>query len=321
MDSLRVTVQSVRALHPEIRAFTLSPLPGQTLPPFEAGAHVRVRVKGQDEWREYSLIDGVNGASFAPDVYQIAVRRDPAGSGGSAFMHEQVNVGDTLELQPPRNDFPLHAHEGAAVLVAGGIGVTPLVSMAARLCALQRPVRMHYAVRARELAAFADELTALLGERLQLHVDAEAGAPMSATALLASCGAQDHLYVCGPQAMLDAVLAEADACGWPRERIHFELFTAPAAEAGDHPFELVLAQSGRTFTVPADKSVLDVLIANGVDPMFDCQRGECGVCAVAVLEGEIDHRDYVLTPRERAEGNVMQACVSRAKGARLVLDL
>lgn len=320
MDTLRVTVSNVRVLHPEIREFTLVPAEGQALPAFEAGAHVRVRVKDQDEWREYSLIDMGDGAPKAPVSYRIAVRRDPAGRGGSAFMHE-LRAGATLDIQPPRNDFAVHAHDGAAVLIAGGIGVTPLVSMATRLHAQRRPVRMHYAVRSRDLAAFADELRPMLGEHLQLHVDAEAVAPLSAATVLAQCGPHDHLYVCGPQPMLDAVLAEAAQRGWPRERIHFELFSAPAAPSGDHAFELVLAQSGRTFTVPADKSVLDVLIANGLDPMFDCQRGECGVCAVAVLEGAIDHRDYVLTARERAEGNVMQACVSRAKGARLVLDL
>ena len=320
MDTLRVTVTNVRALHPEIREFTLAPAAGQTLPPFEAGAHVRVRVSDQD-WREYSLIDVVDGASAAPATYRIAVRLDPAGRGGSAFMHEQVQAGGTLEIQPPRNDFALHAHEGVAVLIAGGIGITPLVSMAARLRAQLRPVRLHYAVRSRDLAAFGVELESLLGDNLKLHVDVEAGAPLSAADILAQCGGQDHLYVCGPRAMLDSVLTASAERGWPRERIHFELFSAPLATSGDHAFELVLAQSGRTLIVPADKSVLDVLIDNGCDPMFDCQRGECGVCAVPVLEGEIDHRDYVLSARERAEGNVMQACVSRAKGARLVLDL
>ncbi|HEY2977059.1 MAG TPA: 2Fe-2S iron-sulfur cluster-binding protein, partial [Burkholderiaceae bacterium] len=111
------------------------------------------------------------------------------------------------------------------------------------------------------------------------------------------------------------------ARGWTRDRVHFEVFTVPTIEAGDHAFEVVLAQSGRSLTVPADRSILDCLIDAGCDPMFDCKRGECGVCATPVLEGEIDHRDYVLTAREKAQGNVMQICISRAKGERLVLDI
>ena len=121
--------------------------------------------------------------------------------------------------------------------------------------------------------------------------------------------------------MLDAVLAQAQARGWGHDRIHFELFTTPVAAAGDHAFEVELAQSGQRFTVPADQTILDCLIEHGCDPMYDCKRGECGVCATPVLEGEIDHRDYVLTASEKAEGKQMQVCISRAKGSKLVLDI
>ena len=169
--------------------------------------------------------------------------------------------------------------------------------------------------------AFLPELQALLGASLHLHVDTEAGAPLDVAALLDGCAASDQLYVCGPKQMLDAVLAATQARGWSRDRVHFEVFTPPAVEAGDHAFEVVLAQSGRSLTVPPDKSILDCLIAAGCDPMFDCQRGECGVCAVPVIEGEIDHRDYVLSESEKREGKLMQVCVSRCKGKRLVLDL
>jgi len=182
-------------------------------------------------------------------------------------------------------------------------------------------VRMHYAGRSRELMAFLPELQALLGGDLHVHADAEAGTPLDIDALLDGVPAGDRLYVCGPKVMLDAVLERTQARGWEHDRVHFELFTEPVAEEGDQPFEVELAQSGQRFTVPADQSILDCLIEHGCDPMFDCKRGECGVCAVPVLEGEIDHRDYVLTAREKAQGNVMQICISRAKGARLVLDI
>ncbi len=236
-------------------------------------------------------------------------------------MHERVQAGGTLTIEPPKNDFPVGKHEAAAVLIAGGIGITPLISMAARRVKQAQDVRMHYAGRSRELMAFLPELQGLLGERLALHCDDEAGAPLDVEALLDSCGPHDQLYVCGPKVMLDAVLAATQARGWTHERVHFELFTTPTKQAGDHPFEVVLAQSGQSFTVPGDQTVLDCLIEHGCDPMFDCKRGECGVCSTAVIEGDLDHRDYFLSDSEKASGKVMQICISRVRGQRLVLDL
>lgn len=324
MEAIQVQVTQVQALNPLVRCITLRARDGSALPGFSAGAHVRVQVAladGASDWRHYSLIDlGGDTAGSAPAQYRIAVRREDEGRGGSRFMHA-LQVGDALTLEPPRNDFPLGEHTDCAVLVAGGIGVTPLISMAAQRRAQGRPVRMVYAGRSRELMAFLPELQALLGDDLRVHADTEAGAPLDVAALIDGCSASDRLYVCGPQIMLDAVLGEARARGWPSERVHFELFAAPQAQAGDQAFELVLAQSGRTCTVPADQTLLDCLIEQGCDPLFDCKRGECGVCAVPVLEGEVDHRDYVLSADEKSAGKVIQVCISRAKGPRLVLDL
>jgi len=193
--------------------------------------------------------------------------------------------------------------------------------MAAHRRAQGLPVELHYAGRSRALMAFLPELGELLGTDLLLHDDESKGAPFDVGALLARCDPADQLYVCGPKPMLDTVLAQTQARGWNSDRVHFELFTAPVVEEGDHAFEVELAMSGQRFTVPADQSILDCLIEHGCDPMFDCKRGECGVCAVPVIDGEIDHRDYVLTAREKAAGNVIQICISRAKGQRLVLDL
>ena len=325
-STLQLRIAEARALNPLIRLLRLVAPDGRALPGFAAGAHVRVQVRlpdGSADWRHYSLVNfaTARNATNAPASYLIAVRREDEGRGGSRFMHEGLNEGDLLAVEPPKNDFPLHTGPGGSVLVAGGIGVTPLATMAARRRAEGAPVRMHYAGRSRELMAFLPELQALLGDDLRVHADAEAGAPLDIDAVLDAVPAGDRLYVCGPKVMLDAVLARTQARGWEHDRVHFELFTEPVAEEGDQPFEVELAQSGRRFTVPADQSILDCLIENGCDPMFDCKRGECGVCAVPVLEGEIDHRDYVLSAREKAEGNVMQICISRAKGARLVFDM
>ncbi len=323
MQEITMTVAGVRSLNPWVRELVLRAADGAALPAFTAGAHIRVQVKtdGGLDWRDYSLIDAEAGEDSAPGHYRIAVRRDDGGRGGSRYMHEQVRQGDTLVIQAPKNDFPLHGGAGAAVLIAGGIGVTPLVSMAARLCAQGRSVRMYYAVRDTDLLAYRDELSALLGDALVTHSDSALGAPLDVAPILSRCTTDEHVYVCGPKPMLDAVLAHAAALGWPPERVHFELFAPPVAATGDHAFDVELAQSGQRLAVPANRSILDVLIDAGCDPMFDCKRGECGVCAVPVIEGDIDHRDYVLTAGERAAGNVMQICVSRARGQRLVLDL
>lgn len=324
--TLELRVAEARALNPLIRLIRLRTDDGAVLPGYTAGAHLRVRVAlpdGGADWRHYSLINLSTHADAcsAPTDYVIAVRREDEGRGGSRFMHRQVQAGQLLTIEAPKNEFPLREGPGVAVLVAGGIGVTPLVSMAAQRVAEGAPVRLHYAGRSRELMAFLPELQQLLGDQLRLHVDAEAGAPLAVEALLDACSADDQLYVCGPKPMLDTLLARTQARGWTRERVHFEVFTVPTVDAGDHAFEVVLAQSGRSLTVPADHSILDCLIAAGCDPMFDCKRGECGVCATPVLEGEIEHRDYVLSEREKREGTVMQICISRCKGQRLVLDL
>lgn len=324
--TLVLRVVEARMLNPLIRMFRLRAEGGAALPGYTAGAHVRVQVQlpdGSHDWRHYSLINPAAqpGATDTPSEYVIAVRREADGRGGSRFMHERLQEGDMLTIEVPKNDFPLHEGAGKAVLVAGGIGVTPLISMAARRKAEGAPVRMHYAGRSRELMAFLPELQGLLADDLVVHTDAEAGAPLDVEALLDGCAPEDQLYVCGPKVMLDAVLAATQVRGWTHERVHFELFTTPAVEEGDHPFEVELALSGQRFTVQADQTILDCLIEHGCDPMFDCKRGECGVCATPVMSGEIDHRDYVLTAREKAEGNVIQICISRAKGARLVLDI
>ncbi|MDO4683120.1 MAG: PDR/VanB family oxidoreductase [Lautropia sp.] len=325
-SNLNLVVKEAQLLNPLIRMIRLGAADGSVLPGWSPGAHIQLRVAlpgGAQDWRHYSLINvcGQPCDGRHPSDYLIAVRLEDGGRGGSRFMHESLQPGDTIEVRPPRNDFPLHEGADPALLVAGGIGVTPLISMATRRLADALPVRMVYAGRSRDQMAFLDVLQANLGEQLSVHVDGEQGSPLAVDALLDDCGPNDQIYVCGPKPMLDAVLKAAEVRGIASDRIHFELFSAPVTEVGDAPFELVLAQSGQRFTVPPDQTILDCLIEHGHDPIFDCKRGECGVCALPVLEGDIDHRDYVLSDFEKKEGTVIQVCVSRAKGARLVLDI
>lgn len=322
--TLQLRVVRIDDLNPIIRQVQLAALDGSVLPAFTPGAHILVQVElagGVGDWRHYSLVVLDPAANLQePTSYTIAIRREDEGRGGSRFMHG-LRYADVLTVQAPKNEFPLRRQGARAVLVAGGIGITPLASMAAQCRAQGHPVRLYYAGRSRALMAFLPQLEQLLGDDMLVHEDAVAGSPIDVDGLLAACGETDQLHVCGPKALLDAVLAKARERGWPKERLHFEVFTAPAAVVGDIAFEVVLAQSGRTLQVAADQTLLDCLVHAGCDPIFDCTRGECGVCTTSVLEGVVDHRDYVLSDAERASGKVMQICVSRARTPRLVLDL
>lgn len=322
---LNLRVAHCESLHPLIRRLVLESPTGEPLPGFSAGAHVRVGVTlpdGSPDWRHYSLVNTqtLPSATCAPMHYEIAIRREDGGRGGSRFVHA-LDFGDVVQVSLPANDFPLQPGTGSVLLVAGGIGVTPLLSMAAELRAAGRRVRMVYASRSRAQMAYLEQLQTLLADDLRVHSDEEADGPLDVGALLDGCAHDETIYLCGPQPMLDAVLAGAKARAWPPGRVHFELFGAAAPAGGDHAFDVVLAQSGVTHRVAADQSILGCLLAHGVDPIHDCDRGECGVCAVPVIEGEVDHRDYVLSDAEKATHRVIQICVSRARGQRLVLDL
>ena len=213
---LKLRVAQAGMLTPRIRSFRLEPTDGKPLPAFEAGAHIRVRVDlpdGSHAWREYSLIDASDLAAgdALPAAYRIAVQVETNGRGGSRWMHERVREGDTLDVEPPRNAFPLQTTPGTTHLLAGGIGVTPLFTMAAQCLAAKWPVQMHYAGRSRAQMALLPELQGLLGDRLAIHADDEAGRAFDVAGLMDRCDAQDLLYVCGPRPLLDAVLAQAQA--------------------------------------------------------------------------------------------------------------
>ncbi len=254
-----------------------------------------------------------------PKTYRLGVRLEEASRGGSRYMHG-LQAGDMLHVSLPTNNFALEASAKPIVLLAGGIGITPLISMAARLAAQGSRFRMIYAGRSMAHLAFVEEVNRSANGNLTLHTDDRSGL-FDVNGLMASLSNDEPLYVCGPTPMIDAAIATAKRLGWPAGRLRFEHFTAAAPAPGDKAFEVVLKASGRSYTVPPGKSILDVLIEAGVDPLYDCKRGDCGICQTGVIEGEPDHRDYILSDAEKAAGKVMQICVSRAKSARLVLDL
>jgi vanillate O-demethylase ferredoxin subunit len=303
-----------------IRVFNLVPRSGVVLPPYTAGAHL-VFDLGAIGTRSYSLIDwpGDNsGDGQRPNTYQIAVQCEEDGLGGSKAMHA-LAIGDSLTAEGPKNDFELSDHAGPVLLLAGGIGVTPLISMATRLEQEGRPFRFVYAARSRSMMGFRDKLEQSFGPALMLAFDDKN--PLVSSVLMSGLTPDTHLYICGPRGMIDAARSAAIAANLPEKQIHVELFTTPDQLSEDSSFEVEIASSGQVFTVPPGRSIIEVLENAGVDLMYDCQRGDCGICQTDVVSGIPDHRDLVLTEAERDCGKLMQICVSRAKSARLVLDL
>jgi vanillate O-demethylase ferredoxin subunit len=316
MPALDLTVQSSDLVADQIRRLVLVPR-GAPLPGWTPGAHVELLLP-DGTTRAYSLVDA-GGGWDAPVSYTLGVRLDAQGQGGSRHVHA-LQPGDAVQVLAPKNSFPLDGSTAPALLIAGGIGVTPFVSMAAALAAQGRDWRMIYAARSRAALAFASDLHALAGDRLTLHLDDEAGGPADLGPAIRAAVPGTHIYICGPRPMIDAARRLAEGAGHGPDHIHVELFEAAAPQSGDLPFEVQI-NDGRVFTVPPGQGIIDVLEAGGVDLIHDCRRGDCGICRVDVRAGVPDHRDVVLTQAERASGTVMQICVSRAKGGRLVLDI
>jgi len=316
-DMLALVVASVTPLTPAIKAFVLRGANGAPLPAFTPGAHLGVQVmqpNGHAGQRAYSLARPHGDA----DSYEIAVLHEPQGAGGSAWMHG-LEEGAVLSAHAPRNDFALHRGEAAPLLVAGGIGITPLLCMARALAAEGRASEFVYATRSEEATAYLQEVRALGGTLVHDGGDPSRG--LDLRALLSAPAPGRHLHVCGPRGMVQAVVDTARALGWPDAHVHFELFAGALEQAGDTAFEVRTLRSGKTLTVPPGQSLLDVLIAAGLDPLYDCRQGDCGVCAVDVVEGVPDHRDHNLSPREKAGGKTLCTCVSRALTPQLVLDI
>jgi ferredoxin-NADP reductase len=313
MGKISGVVIEIAPLTDRISSLVVAATDGVTLPAWEAGAHVEFDLATGT--RAYSLVS-FDTVPDAPASYRIAVQREDGGQGGSKAMHA-LQVGDPITFSAPKNDFAVTA-DTPAVLLAGGIGVTPLISMAVTLECAGQDFTFHYAGRSADVMAYHAELSNKWGDRFQLHCD-DAETALDLDAVVASVG-MAHFYVCGPRGLLDAARSKAESAGIPSERVHFELFEAARVQDADSALEVQI-NDGTVYTIPVGQSIIDVLEANDVDVMYDCQRGDCGICQCDVLEGTPDHRDVVLSEAERDAGDVMQICVSRAKSARLVLDI
>ena len=314
---LAVRVTRKRLVAEGIVLLDLADPDGRHLPPFEAGSHVDVYLPG-GLTRQYSLLN----APGSGRIYQVGILLDAGTRGGSRAAHGLAE-GDLVEIGRPRNTFALQAEAPFSLLLAGGIGVTPLLSMAEALRANGRPFSLHYFVRSRAKAAFLDRLAeADLAPSVQLHCDDEAdpdGSPIAAALATVPTGA--HLYVCGPGGFIAVVEDTAGRLGWAADRIHVERFSTPVMSAGERGFTVELARTGRSVVVSPDKTIATALLDSGIDVELSCEQGICGTCITRVLEGVPDHRDQYLTDAERLAGDQMTICCSRALGDRLVLDL
>jgi vanillate monooxygenase ferredoxin subunit len=318
MNTIEVRVAR-RACEAEgINSYELVRTDGAPLPPFEAGAHIDVHLAG-NLVRQYSLCN----APGETHRYQIGVLRDVNSRGGSQAMHDQIDTGSVLHISAPKNHFPL-VEAQKTLLLAGGIGVTPILAMAEALATQGAAFAMHYSARSPERAAFRERIGASrFAGQVHFHYDSgDASQRLDLATLLANPDAGTHLYVCGPQGFIDHVLGSANGLGWPAAQLHVEYFGAAAVDTtGDQAFDVKLASSGKVVTVPAGKSVLHVLEEQGVAIPYSCEEGVCGTCLTRVLEGVPDHRDMYLTDEEQAANDQFTPCCSRAKTKVLVLDL
>ena len=315
---MQVRVKRISYEAESINSYELVAPTGGNLAPFTAGSHIDLYLSN-GMIRSYSLVNDQSERNR----YVIAVNKDAASRGGSRFIHETLRPGDVITISRPRNNFALRESASHSVLIAGGIGITPLLSMIRRLKTLRRSWELFYAARTRLTAAFLDELGALQSDthtNLRLNFDAEpSGRMLDVAAIVRSAPADAHLYCCGPVPMLKAF--EAATADRVSEQVHVEYFKAkekPAAEGG---FEVRLARSNRTIMVEAGKTILDALLDAGIAANYACTEGVCGTCETRVLEGIPDHRDLFLKKEEQAANTTMMICCSGSKSTTLVLDL
>lgn len=317
-DTYQVYIKSITHEAEGVLAFELRGVDGVSLPPFTAGAHIDV-IADAIPLRSYSLLN----APSDTDRYVIAVAKDPKSRGGSIKIHEQLRPGHRIEVSAPRNLFRLAQGRHRSVLIAGGIGITPIWCMAQHLQEQGAEWEMHYFARTANHAALLDAMQQHVNnERVNLFFAYDVQATIDHIRdLFSRDDGVQHYYCCGPAGMIDAYTDQAETFSIPSQRVHFESFIPTQKAATSGGYEVVLAKTGKTLQMTAGKSILDALTENGVEVTNSCREGICGACEVPVLEGTPDHRDSILSDSERSAGKTIFVCCSGSKTSRLVLDL
>ncbi|MFJ3456068.1 PDR/VanB family oxidoreductase [Scandinavium goeteborgense] len=309
-----LTLQVIRReLQGEVVLLTLAHADGIALPAFSAGAHIDLHLT-EDLIRPYSLC----GDPQDRQHYQLGILKDGNSQGGSLAVHA-LREGDTITVSEPRNLFTLDERAGHSLLIGGGIGITPMLAMAAELHAAGRSFTLHYCARSRGQAAFVAQLeSARYAGQVHLHFSDQQR--LNLDAVLSDVPPNTHVYVCGPTRLMDAVNAGAKRLGYAAENVHQECFSAEV-QTGGAAFDVVAATSGITVQVQEDQTIVEALAQAGLKVNVSCKQGICGSCLTDVLEGEPDHRDSYLTDEEKADGDQILLCCSRSKCGRLVIDL
>jgi ferredoxin-NADP reductase len=313
-DSLiDVRLTSIRYAARDTNLFEFRRTDGKPLPAYDPGSHIDLHLPN-GLVRQYSLID----AKPDPGSYTVGIKRDPASRGGSRYIHDELHVGKTIKISAPRNNFPLKEDAAHVILLAGGIGITPIWCMVQRLQELGRSWQLYYSCRSRADMAFLESLEGMAPS--EFHFDDEnAGKFLDVAGIVAKAPKDAHLYCCGPTPMLNAF--ESATKDWPREQVHIEYFTPKAEPAKKGGFTVELARSKQEFFIPEGKTILEVLLDEGVDVDYSCELGICGACEQRVISGIPEHRDAILTEEEQAENKRVMICCAGCKSDRLVLDL
>lgn len=318
-EMFNVRVTAVEQATPLIKRFTLARDDGAAMPAFTGGSHIIVQMQGADGSQfsnAYSLMSDPRDTRS----YQIGVRLEEQSKGGSAFMHQQVEVGSTLTISSPNNLFALDPTAGRHVLIAGGIGITPFLAQLHELEGGDTDYELHYAFRSPEHGAFQDDLSSgPHAGRTRFYIDS-LERKLDLAALCAGLTDDAHIYVCGPKPLIDAVIATAAKAGIAEQRVHWEQFAAtPATGAA---FTVVLARSGQELLVEEGMTILQAIQkSKAANVECLCREGVCGTCETRIIDGEAEHFDQYLSDEEKAAQQSLMVCVSRAKSARLVLDL
>jgi len=314
---VKVTVTDIRAEARDVMLIELRAPDNRSLPAFQPGAHLEINLPGRLV-RHYSLANDCR----EKDRYLIGVGRVADSRGGSDYIHTQLRCGDRLTVAGLRNNFPLDPDAGCYLFIAGGIGITPIMTMIRWCVSNSRPWRLIYANRSRQRASFHEELQDLGAANIHYHFDSDAGRLLDVSGIAACLKENEQIYCCGPAGLMSAV--EGATVNLQKGRVFFEYFKAPDDENvqdRSQTFSIHLKRAKKTFEVGADQTILEVLEENGIRHPHSCREGTCGTCEVAVCEGVPDHRDYVLSDEEQEVGTRMMICVSRAKSDHLVLDL
>ncbi|WP_120497913.1 PDR/VanB family oxidoreductase [Kiloniella sp. EL199] len=314
---IKVLINAIKDQALNIKTYELVSSDGEPLPPFSPGAHIDFFLPN-DLIRQYSLSNSANERNR----YVVGIQKEEQGRGGSRLIHDHFKVGDEVEISPPRNNFELDETAQRYKLIAGGIGITPIMSMARQLKAIGKPFQLYYACRNEQRAAFLEELRSTeLSKHVVLSYDDVHG-PLNTLTLFGRAEPNVQIYCCGPTGLMGAVKSATRS--WPAESVRFEHFSASedtGPRDNDGSFEVIIQSTGRVLQIPADKSILSVLEENGIFIDHACCEGICGTCETGLIDGEADHRDMILTEAEKQENQQIMVCCSRAKTPTLTLDL